>query len=115
MTNQIAYRMEDRLYAGALDESGSYSGSSTLRIEMLEFPVVKITPKGFWILHWTRKRFVRCPARKQYAHLTKMAAAEAFTARKRRHLGILLSQLHRAKTAMALASPDARTTSTFLL
>lgn len=56
-----AYRYEDRRYCTSLDERDP---SFILRVQMVEFDVIKRTPRGFRIMCGGAQRFVRSPAKK---------------------------------------------------
>lgn len=65
------------------------------------FRIVRETPKGVWLDAWRPKpKFVLRDAKKQFASATLDRAAEAFLARKKRHLRILNSQIATIETAV---------------
>jgi hypothetical protein len=83
--------------------------SSRREVTLLEFRVVKETPKGAWIetTFCGDKRFVRLDARKQYACPTVELARQSFIARKKRQIKILTKQLENAKEALTYAEVGA--------
>ena len=93
-TKNFAYRYEDCLI--------SYSG---VYVVLREIPIVKFTPKGFWIYgigYHRLGRFVPTNTRKKFACLTKEDAKISFIARKKSQIRIVSQQLDRAKTALYL-------------
>lgn len=99
-----AYRYVDRFYATGSEEYGYHT---EMRVELLEFDVVKETLHGFWInpypYLYQPKRFVRINARRQYACLSKSDALESYKRRKKQQVRILESQLAFAKQGLAMA------------
>ena len=82
-------------------------GGDELIINLLELPVVKATPRGYWVQRynsapWLHK-FVLSSARKRYAYPTQQEAYEAYYLRKKRQVHILLGQLKRAKQGLSKA------------
>lgn len=98
------YRYEDVRYATMSDEWGESTGSYTV-INMYEYTVRKVTPKGVWISQGTvdNPRFVLLSATKRYAAPTKAEALESLIARRMRQCVILEHQLNRAKETIQLA------------
>lgn len=71
-------------------------------VTMLEFDVVKETPRGVWLEMYGTKRFCLKNARKRYACPTQVEAKESFIARKKRQIKILTKQLEHAKLALEM-------------
>jgi hypothetical protein len=90
-----------RLEAGREDE---HSG---VRLEWLEYRVIRVTPRGVWLMPCAiyaanrRPRFALIRSCR-WASPTKDGAAAGFVARKRRQIAICRSQIDDAEEAMAL-------------
>lgn len=98
------YRYEDVQYAGSLDEYDNIiPGSGTLRIHLREYLVLRETPKGVWINHHGKEKFVLNRSKKRFAHPTKEEALKSFKRRKKSQLLHLEHQLARAKKALFMA------------
>lgn len=102
----VYYRFEDFLEgSGGYDIHGEWEpGPSSLRVQVVTFPVIKKTPKGAWIRvggvgrqlvldHWHRK----------FANPTLEGARRDFIARKRRLISIQEARIRDAKIAIATA------------
>ena len=114
---QTFFRYEERTYSRGCDEFDNPYPGYTLELELLEFRMVKKTPKGAWISrYWEgnprfdirphlseERRFVRLGTRKQFAHPTKEEALESFRRRKKRQLKILEAQARQAGLALRMA------------
>ena len=107
------YRYEDYCavsHAGMFLLDGTYIPQRfTTEINCIELPVLKVTPKGFWIdmCGFGRiKRFVLARGRKRFAHPTKEEALQAFIYRKKAQVKILSDRLASAKAALAKAKWD---------
>lgn len=104
------YRYEDHRYA-SLNEWDEVS-SVSVQLQLWEFKVSKVTPKGVWLqATWSEPRFVRLEARKRYAHPSKEEALTALKARKAAQMRILQTQLGYAQRAAALADRELNTLS----
>ena len=100
-TRPMAYRYSDVQYASSIDEYES--GTSRLEVILEEFPIIKETPKGFWIEYYlndSNKKFIRNDARKQFAHRDTKSAKQSFIFRKHAQIRILSKQLGRAEKAL---------------
>jgi hypothetical protein len=99
---EMAFRYEDCRYA-SMDED---AGSGPLVVELRRWPVVRHTPKGFWIQIGFANdcRFVLKGARKQYACLSLEDAVKSFRARKERQASIYKHRLDDAKLALMLCN-----------
>lgn len=98
------YRYEERRYAPPLDEFENPIGSGTTEIHLMEFSIVRETPRGAWVSYYgSEPRFVRNEARKRYACRTKEAALASFIARKRRQAEILERQLSGVRALIYMA------------
>lgn len=87
-----AFRIIDNAYATCIDPDGD-SWGSTYRLEIIAFPVVKRTDKGFRIWrgllgHGDETRWVSFGWMKQWASLTPAGALAHFIARKRKQASI---------------------------
>lgn len=104
MSQEVAYRYEDRLYSVTLDADREEFGSR-VDLALLEFPVIKHTPCGFWIdvdFFAQEKKFVRTTANKRYACLTLQEAIDSFLARKRRQHRIYAAKVRNIEEAQRL-------------
>jgi len=104
---QKVYRYIQVNYAAPLDEFENPIGKGRTAVELREFDIISMTPKGVWIDGDERKKFINMEARRKFACLTKEAALESFIARKERHILILLNQAEAAKKALYLAKKQA--------
>lgn len=102
------YRYEDRRYAAMLDEDERPLGPGRVEVHLLEFAVVKRTPKGVWIRQRlgdftdTHKRFVLIDSNKRHACPTKDEAAESFAQRKRKQLRIYRARIASVEEALRI-------------
>lgn len=98
-SNEAWYRFEDFLTASFGD---SYS-SSSVRVRLVKFDVVKKTPKGVWIGFGTSKvRFCRLDSRRKYACPSVEEAKESFLNRKRTQISIYKNRIKMAEAALSL-------------
>jgi hypothetical protein len=96
------YRYEDSLYGTGDPEVGDWG--THVEIDLREYCVVKVTPKGCWINYWPEKsKFVLSGTNKKYAAPTKQLAMWSFMARKRKQKKILEAQLLRVNSAIRRA------------
>lgn len=107
------YRYEDQL-VGSYDAFDDRVTGSSTKLQLVEYKVGRVTPKGVWLGHFfgmpnpdnvdTRGcRFVRLDAHRRHACPTKEEALQSFLARKERQLSILCKQVQRVKEAIQLA------------
>lgn len=91
---EVWYRFYDFRYAAPLDEFERPIGSGRAAIQVAEYPVLKKTKKGVWLLLPSGdRRFVRSDANKKFAASSYKEALESFLARKRRQQKILQARL----------------------
>lgn len=95
------YRYDDVSFA-SMDEN--YIGPGRIEIVLSEYPVIKETPKGYWI-GYCYKRWVSRTSKKRFAHPTKDQAWNSFRIRKQRQIEIYAARLARAQTALSLPQP----------
>jgi hypothetical protein len=102
------YRYEDVAYVSGSDEWDYPTSGYTLKVELLEYQVIKRTRKGAWIsyIYGGRKRFVLFNTRKKFACATKEEALKSFIARKKSQIKILKDKLDRAERALYIAETD---------
>jgi hypothetical protein len=94
------YRLEDKRFAGIVNEDGD-PGPSSLRVVTYEFTLVRRTPKGAWIRPvYGEPRFVRDAAKKRFACPSLEEAKASFRARKRRQIRILEARLRDARRSI---------------
>ena len=104
MTHPVVwYRIEDWREAPPLDEWENPMGASRTRVGVLEYPVVRETPKGVWLEKYGERRFVRREGKKRFACPTFEEAMASFLARKAAQVSILTAQIRHAETAISLA------------
>lgn len=103
------YRYDQRFYSVTIDAEREQYGS-TQTIEESVYEVIKITPKGYWVIpkfygiqcDIKEKRFILASARKKLAYESKYLAQIEFIQRKRRQIKILQKQICRAESAIAM-------------
>lgn len=105
--NSKVFRYEDIAYSLGTNEFDDPIPGYKLRLNLREFNVIKITPKGFWIKLYSfnsfdDKRFILNNSKKKFAHLTKKEALTSYKARKQRQIQILRGKLERAEKALNL-------------
>lgn len=96
----IWYRYIDRRYS-TWDPWNEESNGSYLKIDLLEFTVTKVTPKGVKL---DGSIFVLASANKHYACATKEEARVSFIARKTRQAAIYQARLNDALAAIQIVS-----------
>jgi len=97
------YRYDDRIYACIVDAERELWGTTTPKLVLSEFEVLKRTRCGAWIVDAIgHRRFVNLEASKRYACPSAESAMESFVMRKRRQIRILRAKLVRAEQVMAL-------------
>ena len=98
------YRYEDVQYASPLDEDGFAIGKGDLRIELRQYRVLRVTPRGVQLEAGYRAgRFVLNDSRKRFACSTKEEALVSFIARKTRQVGIYHARLKQAEKVLLAA------------
>lgn len=99
------YRYEDVAYVSGSDEWDYPTSGYTLKVELLEYQVLKRTRKGVWIvsIYGGEKRFVLLNVRKKFACVTKEEALKSFIARKKSQIRILKDRLDHAERALYIA------------
>jgi len=106
----IWYRYEDQSYAPPVDEFDNIVGSSTLKVNLLEFRVTKLTPKGVKLRRWfgdfsgSDEVLVLNSHNKKHACPTKESALESFLARKTRQKSIYSARLRDVDKALTVAN-----------
>lgn len=96
------YRYEDQRYAPPLDEWERPCGAGRLAVELREYRVSRVTPKGVWLGGFYTRRFVLLEANKRFACPTKAEAMTSFLARKEKQAGILSSRLRNVELAIQM-------------
>jgi len=91
----LAYRYMDRQGTDfSTDECGdSHPINTYVEITLETYPVLRYTPKGFWIDNHGKEKFINHLWRKKYAHLNLAEARHAFQKRKEHQQKILTKQL----------------------
>lgn len=97
------YRYEAQSYSMVIDAQLEIYGSTGPKLELREYPIVAITPKGKWI-GWfgSKDRWVSDTSRKRFAHETKEDALKAYKIRKERYVKHCEARLERAKKELLL-------------
>ena len=101
------YRIEDKAYSNGVDVCGDPLPGHHIGLTLLEFDVIKETPKGVWIQRTFGdfkadfKRFVLTSARKRYACPTLEEAKTSFRARKKKQISIYSKHISDAEDALA--------------
>lgn len=80
----------------------SYTTAERIHLVIEEHEVKKETKCGYWIGSEYVKRWVSKTSTKRFAYPSKEEAVESFTARKRRQIKILNSQIMNAEDALEL-------------
>lgn len=96
------YRVEFYRYGNLYDDLGGYDNYS-VRMLLLQYPVIKSTPKGVWLrvgFGNRSKRFVRYLARRQWASPSIKEAKEKFANRKRAQIRILKREIYDIQRAL---------------
>jgi len=70
------------------------------------YPILKTTPKGFWVSTIAGRRWVAAESKNGFAKLTKQAAMEQYFFRKRKQVAILENKLNMAKHFLSLAEAE---------
>jgi hypothetical protein len=96
------FRLQSCTYARR-DEDTELLYVSNRTLYFIEVPVVKVTPKGFWLDYYGSRKFVRAEARKRWAYPTKQEALESFIARREKQLKILRSQISESTLFLGMA------------
>lgn len=100
----MAYRFEDWHYSLGVDQWDDPLPGYTLRIVLLEYPIVKYTPKGIQIkIIGGATKFVNLSANKKFACISKRDALESFIFRKKAQARLMAARLRSAEKAMDLA------------
>ena len=109
----VYYRYEDYLQGtGGWDMQGEWEpGPSVIRIRVVEFKVLKVTPKGVWLKVFDGKRFVLNSAIKRFADPTLERALVSFRKRKERQASIYEARARNAREAIRRAEHGKLTTS----
>jgi len=110
-TTDTWYRVKEQLYATCGCDDVCHH-KPALRLDVLEFRVVKATPEGVWLtsvyncktsdLSKTDKFWVGTKNKKKYACPTLWEAYRSFVARKKRQIQLLEGKLSMAKEALDL-------------
>lgn len=112
---EVLYRFQEGRYSNGVDEWDNPYPGYTLRVRLIEYPIIKRTPKGAWIKPFMEPRkFVLLTARKKFACATVEEALESFKARKNIYISILLSRVHMAEEAIKLAERKQKDSSTHM-
>lgn len=98
----VYYRYEDsRVSTPHYDGNGDVSYFASSQVRLRSLPVLKRTPCGVWVETVSgNRRFVRLQGRKRYACPTEQEAQQAFIARKKAQLRLLLTQVEHVEFAL---------------
>lgn len=89
------FRYEDR--AGNL---------GTAEIWLMQYRIIRETPKGVWLDDFTKERFVLHDARKRWAYPTTELARQSFLIRKRKQLAHLASWHDRIRATIVAVEKE---------
>jgi hypothetical protein len=101
---EVWYRFDDQDYSVADD--WSEHSHTQYGVQVIEFHVVKHTPKGVWLIRsngWGHKRFVLHTAKKRFACATKELAKESYIARKNKQIRIYQYRIQEAEHHIRIA------------
>ena len=104
-----AYRYVDRKGTdfSAPDECGeSHPTNTYVEITLESYPVLRYTPKGFWIDNHGKEKFIAHHWTKKYAQLNLAEARHAFQKRKELQQKILTNQLDNISNVLYAISED---------
>lgn len=98
------YRYEAEQYA-VIDHNGDFTSPSICspHLALRTFPLIKETPKGYWVGRDWLKKWVSKTATKRYAYPTKEEALNNFIKRTERRVSILKAQLEWSEKALSAA------------
>lgn len=97
----IMYRYEETHFAPPADEMGDPGrGAGTTEVIRHAYPVIRETPRGWWLDLGHRRRFVLRGAHRRFACTTDAAARASFFARKDKQIEILRAQIRCAQRAI---------------
>src|SRR5688572_25089685 len=104
MTLGKLYRYEDQVYSTVSISVSGYEtyGTTPVQLNLLEFDIVKETPKGYWISYAFANKWVPRPPHGRFAQPTKRMALERCLQRKRRQLQILETRVARVRNVLSL-------------
>lgn len=102
--NPCLYRYENKRIAASMGEWPGHDNDYVVRVALIEYKIVKTTPKGAWIsrLEGMPPRLVLMGSKRPFACSTIAEAKESFITRKQSQIAILRSQLGDAKEALTL-------------
>lgn len=92
MSETVAYRYDAERFCIGIDQFDRSMGTR-VEVRLRQFPILRHTPKGFWIDVYGTPRFVRREGQRRYALLTEPEARDSFQARKKRQMQILRAQI----------------------
>jgi len=102
---EFYYRYRDYLASSGLNEYDLPTGPPQVKLQLMELPLIKLTPKGAWVNYYGTKKFVLNTSKRRFAHPTKEEAKQAFIKRKHRQISILTAQLRNAQRALRFFEP----------
>jgi hypothetical protein len=96
-TDDVWFRVSDTKYSRGVDQFDNPLPGCISKMVVMEYPVVRYTPKGAWLWVNDRERFVRLDARKRFACPTLREALVSFIARKQRQVGIYRANIEHCR------------------
>ena len=87
---------------GSLDEFENVT-STYRRLELATYPLIRETPKGYWIGNEYSKRWVSKTARKRFAYPTTEQALDSYILRTKRCISILKARTDEAEEGLYIA------------
>lgn len=98
----VLWRCEARCYSYTIDADRDEYGVTDPRLEMTWWIVKRWTPCGARLECGKYVNLDKSISRREWASRTPAEALESFRARRKRQIGILENQVHRAKAELAL-------------
>ena len=99
------YRVDSTRFATCMCDEACSHGYD-IRVSIHSYSVFSQTPKGVWLGHFHKDRFVRLSGTKRFAYPTKQEAIASFLARKQRQLSILTAQLKEVTRILNIPPSD---------
>tara|TARA_R110000851_G_scaffold237183_1_gene390039 strand:+ start:316 stop:651 length:336 start_codon:yes stop_codon:yes gene_type:complete len=99
------YRYEAKRYSFVIDANYDEYGVTSPRLELKEYQVTGVTPKGFWVsltFRGSKDKWVSSHSAKRFAHPTKEQAIKAYICRKKAFVRHSQNRLNTANADLML-------------
>ncbi len=106
MSTKVWFRFEDHFTAPPLDEWDNPYGPGGHIVMLRQYPVIKDTPQGAWLMVDGRDRWTKKDVIKHFACPTIVEAKTSFIARKARQRKIYLERARRAEQSIRLVERE---------